>query len=112
MVADSQFDRPVVSLESAKGMNDLEDCQGGGGLWYVGAYALFSVPLLENGVESAIRVANRLGAPCPWKPTFSSSTKSNAKSLYVDKAKGFNWANLAIVVSVVGIFVHVSKNKN
>lgn len=30
--------------------------KGVGGVWFVGAYALLSVPLLENGVNTAIQV--------------------------------------------------------
>jgi hypothetical protein len=121
-VADSQFDRPVVSLQSAKGMNDLEDCQGVGGLWFVGAYALFSVPLLENGVESAIRVSAAIGAPCPWKPTFSSPTKCNKNGgKRLDKeeeASGIisslfcSWKAAIVVASVAGVCIHIVKRKN
>ena len=61
-------------------MDLLEECQGLGNLYYVGAYVLLSVPLLENGVESSIRTCHKLGAKCPWNPIFSSKTKFNKKN--------------------------------
>ncbi|EOD12513.1 hypothetical protein EMIHUDRAFT_120095 [Emiliania huxleyi CCMP1516] len=42
-------------------MGKLARCQGRGSLWLVGSYVRCSMPLLENGVTSAIEVAKRLG---------------------------------------------------
>ena len=40
--------------------------QGKGGVWFVGSYACYSVPLLESGVQSAMLVCERLGVSAPW----------------------------------------------
>ena len=42
-------------------MADLASRQGSGHVWCVGAYARYSMPLLENGVKSAMEVARALG---------------------------------------------------
>jgi hypothetical protein len=42
-------------------MAQLATSQGVGHIWFVGAYARYSMPLLENGVKSAMEVSRRLG---------------------------------------------------
>ena len=66
--ADGEFERPVVSTASARCMKRLHDVQGKGGIHFVGAYALLAVPLLENGVRSAMQTAERIDPTCraPW----------------------------------------------
>jgi len=59
--ADYYFERPVVTFDSVAAMQDLQQLQGVGRVWFVGAYSLDSMPLLENGVKSSIEVASRLG---------------------------------------------------
>ena len=34
---------------------------GKNGVWFAGSYSLYTVPLLESGVISAVRVAEQLG---------------------------------------------------
>ena len=43
-----------------------------------GAYALYSVPLLENGVRSGMRVANSLGCQVPWSGSVGAEEDANA----------------------------------
>ena len=62
--AEYTFERPVVTFDSAAAMVSLAQTQGRGSVWFVGAYSLYSMPLLENGVKSAIGVARRLGVNC------------------------------------------------
>lgn len=61
VIADFSFERPVVTKSSLRAMERLQESQGKGHVWFVGAYSLNSMPLLENGVKSAMRVARRLG---------------------------------------------------
>ena len=61
MIADYAFERPVVTPASAQTMARLDASQGAGRVWTVGAYSRFSMPLLENGVKSAMEVARALG---------------------------------------------------
>jgi len=59
--ADFHFERPVVTVTSAAAMRTLCRVQGRGHVWLVGAYVRYSMPLLENGVISAIEVSKALG---------------------------------------------------
>ena len=43
-----------------------------------GAYALYSVPLLENGVRSGMRVANSLGCKVPWSGSVGAEEDANS----------------------------------
>ena len=61
VLADYSFERPVVTPASEAGMAQLATSQGVGHIWFVGAYARYSMPLLENGVKSAMEVSRRLG---------------------------------------------------
>ena len=45
---------------SEASMQQLRRAQGDGHIWFVGAYSRYSMPLLENGVTSAMEVARAL----------------------------------------------------
>jgi len=61
VVADFTFERPVVTPASQASMAALHASQGSGHVWFIGAYSRYSMPLLENGVKSAMEVARALG---------------------------------------------------
>ena len=61
VIADFSFERPVVNAASVAAMAELKASQGHGHVWFVGAYSRYSMPLLENGVKSAMEVARALG---------------------------------------------------
>jgi len=66
LIVDAIFERPVMTLKSLEALDLLADLNGQDGVSFVGAYSLYSMPLLENGVRSSIRVANRfLAKPYP-----------------------------------------------
>lgn len=48
-------------------MKQLETLQGKNNVYYIGAYVVPGIPLLENGVVSAMDVARKLGVETPWK---------------------------------------------
>ena len=56
VIADFSFERPVVNAASVTAMAELQASQGHGHVWFVGAYSRYSMPLLENGVKSAMEV--------------------------------------------------------
>ena len=64
VVVDLPFDRPVMNAKTVEALAEVRDRQGEGGVWIVGAYSRLSMPLLENGVQSAIDVATALGVDC------------------------------------------------
>ena len=50
------MDAPTV-----RAIETLQRMQGHGHIWLVGAYSRYSMPLLENGVKSAMAVSRALG---------------------------------------------------
>eukprot|EP00750_Incisomonas_marina_P025356 INCI5389.3.p1 GENE.INCI5389.3~~INCI5389.3.p1 ORF type:complete len:550 (-),score=71.46 INCI5389.3:175-1824(-) len=60
------FERSIMTPTTINHIRGLDEQQGKGGIWYCGAYALNSIPLQENGVRSAVNIAERLGVECPW----------------------------------------------
>lgn len=60
IIVDAILDRPIMTLNCEKAMNLLSKIQGKNNIYYVGAYSLYSMPLLENGCRSSIRVVNSL----------------------------------------------------
>ena len=60
------FERPVVKLATLKAMEQLEQMQGRGGIYFCGAYALRAIPLQENGTACARLVGEKMGITCPW----------------------------------------------
>ena len=61
IIVDYSFERPVMTSSSAHSLAILAQSQGAGHVWLVGAYSRYSMPLLENGVKSAMEVARALG---------------------------------------------------
>eukprot|EP00126_Sphaerothecum_destruens_P005251 Sdes_comp18667_c0_seq1m8904 len=63
----SQFDRSIVDASTPKNIEKLWDLQGIDNIWICGAYASQGIPLLENGVTSALTVAERISdSKRPW----------------------------------------------
>jgi predicted NAD/FAD-binding protein len=60
VVARFEFERPVLTLASEAALELLGRLNGQDRIWFVGAYTLYTMPLLESGTRSAIRVANQL----------------------------------------------------
>eukprot|EP00002_Diphylleia_rotans_P019968 TRINITY_DN3868_c0_g1_i1.p1 TRINITY_DN3868_c0_g1~~TRINITY_DN3868_c0_g1_i1.p1 ORF type:complete len:507 (+),score=108.39 TRINITY_DN3868_c0_g1_i1:44-1564(+) len=62
-LAESVFERPIMTSQSAWAIETLWKEQGKGNLWFCGSYSLYAMPLLENAVFSALKVSQLLGAP-------------------------------------------------
>ena len=75
---------------------------GTGGLYFVGAYSLYALPLLENGVASAMKVAMRLGAQVPW---LGSSGEEKGAQHKKQQAGGSGSSSSFVSVSTNGHFV-------
>lgn len=58
------YDHPVFDREAMRAQAALSDIQGHDRLWYCGSYHGYGFH--EDAFASAIRVAERLGAPPPW----------------------------------------------
>ncbi|MFD2229531.1 FAD-dependent oxidoreductase [Alkalimarinus sediminis] len=64
----SHFERPTVNLESLAAVKSLNRLQKENDrqIWYCGSYAMPGIPLLESAVQSAMFIAEQLGAEVPW----------------------------------------------
>ncbi|NTU70479.1 MAG: NAD(P)-binding protein [Coriobacteriia bacterium] len=58
------FDHPLFSAEAVAAQKRLPEIQGEGGVWYAGAWQRYGFH--EDGLLSAVRVAEALGATLPW----------------------------------------------
>ena len=70
ILSEATFQRPVMNARACQGIEDLRKVQGLRNIWFCGSYARYAVPLLENGLSSAIEVCGRLGVDCPWTPLY------------------------------------------
>jgi len=68
VLAESEFERPLVSAESLNALKHLEHLhsQPDRRIWFCGSYAAHGIPLLESATHSAMSVAERLGSRRPW----------------------------------------------
>ncbi len=62
ILSQARFERPVVDLQSERGVAELDALhqQPGRRLWFCGSYAQPGVPLLESAARSAQRIARRI----------------------------------------------------
>ena len=58
------FEHPMFSAEAVAAQKRLPEIQGAGGVWYAGAWQRYGFH--EDGLLSAVRVAEGLGATLPW----------------------------------------------
>ncbi|KDO21342.1 hypothetical protein SPRG_13659 [Saprolegnia parasitica CBS 223.65] len=72
------FIRPVFNKQSFALLQTLKTQQGRDGIWFVGPYAHFQVPLQESAVCSALDVAAQLGSPAPWTRADKVATRTNS----------------------------------
>jgi predicted NAD/FAD-binding protein len=54
------FERPVIDVAAAVAIRALQQSNGSNNIWFCGSYSLYGMPLLENGAQSAFRVAEAL----------------------------------------------------
>ncbi len=68
VLGEAEFERPVVSQESIKGLDRLAVLhqQKDRRIWFCGSYASHGIPLLESATTSAVCIAERLGGRRRW----------------------------------------------
>jgi len=64
LLANLHFDHPNFTYEAIRTQRTLPDLQGLGGVWFAGAWTRHGFH--EDGLLSAVRVAESLGAQVPW----------------------------------------------
>lgn len=68
VLGEAHFERPVVSADSLKGLEQLAalHAEPDRRVWLCGSYASHGIPLLESAATSAFAVAERFGCHRPW----------------------------------------------
>ncbi|MDO8963020.1 MAG: hypothetical protein Q7W30_00845 [Coriobacteriia bacterium] len=64
VLAELVFDHPLFDEGAIAAQHRLPTIQGRGGVWYAGAWTRYGFH--EDGLLSAVRVAEALGAHLPW----------------------------------------------
>lgn len=62
-----RYDHPIFDRDAIDAQAGLAELQGTDRLWYCGSYHGYGFH--EDALASAVRVAERLGAPAPWQRT-------------------------------------------
>lgn len=65
VIAEFDYAHPVFDRAAIDAQQRLEEVQGVGGIWFAGAWCGYGFH--EDGVKSALRVANSLGVLAPWQ---------------------------------------------
>jgi len=54
------FERPLIDMAAAAAIKVIQQVNGTNNIWFIGSYSLYGMPLLENGAQSAFKVAETL----------------------------------------------------
>jgi predicted NAD/FAD-binding protein len=65
VIAEFDYDHPIFDGPAIAAQHRLAEVQGHGGLWLAGAWGSYGFH--EDGLKSALRVANGLGVLAPWQ---------------------------------------------
>jgi predicted NAD/FAD-binding protein len=65
VIAEFEYDHPIFDARAIAAQRQLDAIQGEGGIWLAGAWCRYGFH--EDGLASALRVANRLGVDAPWQ---------------------------------------------
>lgn len=107
IMSNVSFERPLVTMSTKRATDTFWKHQGQGGLWIVGAYTLFEIPLQENAVASSVAVAQRMGVTIPFQP--ANRAASVSKSPFFENiqrdTKSYSSTAMAVLLSVVLAFV-------
>ncbi len=74
-----QFAHPVFDFAALSAQRALNEMQGQNNTWFCGAY--LGHGFHEDGLVSAMRVAERLGAPAPWTAAATGRSYRTAKQV-------------------------------
>ncbi len=64
-IQEFEYSHPQFDQKAIRAQRDLPAIQGGGGVYFAGAWSRFGFH--EDGLLSAVTIAESLGVPIPWK---------------------------------------------
>ena len=59
------YEHPILDENALKGQSKLENIQGLNNIWFTGAWTKYGFH--EDGIKSALHIAEKLGTNSPWK---------------------------------------------
>ena len=65
VIAEFEYAHPIFDAPAIAAQQRLAEVQGEGGIWLAGAWGSYGFH--EDGLKSALRVANALGVQAPWQ---------------------------------------------
>ena len=65
VIAEFDYAHPLFDAAAIAAQRKLPDVQGEGGIWLAGAWGSYGFH--EDGLKSALRVANGMGIKAPWQ---------------------------------------------
>ena len=76
VIAAFDYEHPIFDAAAIAAQQDLAAVQGEGGIWLAGAWGSYGFH--EDGLKSALRVANGLGAEAPWQGASAAAARAAA----------------------------------
>jgi predicted NAD/FAD-binding protein len=76
VIAEFDYAHPIFDAAAIAAQSRLADVQGENGIWLAGAWGSYGFH--EDGLKSALRVANALGAHAPWQGVVAGQQRAAA----------------------------------
>lgn len=76
VIAEFDYAHPVLDGDAVAAQSRLARVQGKGGIWLAGAWTGYGFH--EDGLVSALRVANAMGIAAPWQPDLPCAAQARA----------------------------------
>ncbi len=73
VIAEFDYAHPIFAAPAIAAQQRLADVQGDNGIWLAGAWGSYGFH--EDGLKSALRVANALGVRAPWQGAASAAVR-------------------------------------
>jgi len=76
VIAEFDYEHPLFDRAAIAAQQQLESISGAHGVWFCGAWSGYGFH--EDGLQSALRVANHLGCRAPWQGADSTPKPATA----------------------------------
>ncbi|HEY9096253.1 MAG TPA: NAD/FAD-binding protein, partial [Hydrogenophaga sp.] len=76
VLASFEYDHPIFDRQAIEAQAQLAQVQGERGIWLAGAWGGYGFH--EDGLNSALRVANAMGVLAPWQPPAAMARQAKA----------------------------------
>jgi predicted NAD/FAD-binding protein len=76
VIAEFDYEHPIFDAAAIAAQRELPAISGASGVWYCGAWNGYGFH--EDGLKSALQVANALGCHAPWQGSDAPATTAAA----------------------------------